>query len=122
MTGDRGFSNCMSFEDFDRRMIQLGEWRPATPAEISEADRIISDPHTRWSSIAEVTISLGWSRIELARKSRKMSQTELAEKSGLSQSRISRIENKPESMTIDELRRLAAALDVDVAALIEAAA
>ena len=45
------------------------------------------------------------------RKERKLSQTELGHRIGLSQERISAIENNPESVTLDNLLTLLMALD-----------
>ena len=45
------------------------------------------------------------------RKDRKLSQTELGRRIGLSQERISAIENHPESVTLDNLLTLLMALD-----------
>lgn len=46
------------------------------------------------------------------RKARKMSQTELGRRIGLSQERISAIENHPENVTLDNLFTLLMALEV----------
>ena len=46
-----------------------------------------------------------------ARVKRKMTQQQLAEKAGTSQSRIARIEHADDNPSLDEMKRIAAALD-----------
>ncbi len=53
------------------------------------------------------------------RKSRRLTQTGLAERSGLCQSWISRLERRAENPSIGTLQRLAAGLQVEVRDLID---
>jgi HTH-type transcriptional regulator/antitoxin HipB len=48
------------------------------------------------------------------RKSLNLSQTEVASRLGLSQNRLSELENKPESLTVEQLLALANALGLEV--------
>jgi len=90
---------------------------------IAEAERSIADRRDgRWMDTAELAAALAWRRIDLARKARRMSQRELAEAAGLSQSRVSRIEREPKRASVDELQSIAKALDVELSALVSAIA
>lgn len=52
--------------------------------------------------------------LQAARKSVKLSQTELAAKLGLSQSRLSAMELNPGSINLDQLLALFSALDIEL--------
>lgn len=100
----------------------VGRERPIEPSEdvIAEAERMIADPGVRWKRTGELAGGLAWRRLDLARRARNLTQRELAERAGLSQSMVSRIERDPSHASVDALRRIAEVLEVDVAALIEA--
>lgn len=64
---------------------------------------------------AEVSMQLAFAReLSCARKERKITQTELAEVSGVDQAEISRIENGRANPTLDTVSRLAAALGKEI--------
>lgn len=52
--------------------------------------------------------------LQAARKSARLSQTELANKLGLSQSRLSAMELNPGSINLDQLLALFSALDIEL--------
>lgn len=89
---------------------------------LEEADRKIADPNAEWLSTDELAASLAWSRIMVARRSRGLSQQALADLAGMSQSRVSRIERDPKRASVEDLRKIAAALDLNLGALVEAIA
>lgn len=64
---------------------------------------------------AAMQIAGGW--IAAARKKAGLTQTQLARKVGVPQSMISRIERNPDRTTVRTIKRIAKALNVDVAAL-----
>jgi len=58
-------------------------------------------------------------RIKEIRKERGLTQIELAERAGVDQSTISKIENGNDGVTLRQMRDLADALDVDLADLFD---
>ncbi|MFM9958384.1 MAG: helix-turn-helix domain-containing protein [Phycisphaerales bacterium] len=76
------------------------------------------DPSTKWMSLEEVGLKLAGSRIAAARKAKSMTQKQLAAKLKLPQSMISRIEKNPDRSTLKTLKKIAAALGVDIRALV----
>lgn len=88
---------------------------------ISDADNRINDPNTRWLSTSELASSLAWSRIAAARNAKGISQQTLADRTGLNQTRISRIERDPGKAKLEDLQKIAAALGLDIETLIRTA-
>ncbi len=80
--------------------------------------RKFRDPNTRWMSVEEVGLRLAGSRIAEARKAKSLTQKQLAAKLKVPQSMISRIEKNPDRSTLKTLKKIAAALGVDIKALI----
>lgn len=72
-------------------------------------------------STQEVALKLAGNRIAEARKAAGLTQKALAERVGVTQSEISRIENNPDATTVKTLKRVARALKVDVPCLIDPA-
>ncbi len=63
--------------------------------------------------------SLG-ERLKFIRETRKMTQAELAEQSGLTQATVANLESERKSPSIETLEKLAAALDIHIATLFSA--
>jgi|GEM_PF-1070108 len=76
------------------------------------------DPDAEWVDAEQFALNLAADRIVQARKARKMTQKQLAEKLGVPQSQISRIERNPDRTTVRTLKRIAKALNADIRALI----
>ncbi|MBL0927671.1 MAG: helix-turn-helix transcriptional regulator [Phycisphaerales bacterium] len=89
-----------------------------TPAQIDRLYAQAADPGRKWIKAEDVPAHLASGKIRLARLAAKMSQRTLGEKVGLSQETISRIERDADRATLGVLRKLAAALKVDVRGLI----
>ncbi len=83
-----------------------------------ETASVLRDPKAKWYTVEEVALRLAGSRIEKARKAAGLTQKALAQKMGVPQSQISRIESNPDRSTVRTIRRIAAALGVDVRSLI----
>ncbi|MEW6252325.1 MAG: helix-turn-helix transcriptional regulator [Planctomycetota bacterium] len=95
--------------DFDRLISQLEAYELAARA---------SDPDEEWITLDDFKVQLAASRLVEARKARGMTQVQLARRLGLPQSQISRIERNPDHTTVRTLKRIAAALHVDVGQLL----
>ena len=76
------------------------------------------DPATKWSPTDELGLKLAGNRIAVARKAKSLTQKQLAAKLKLPQSMISRIERNPDRSTLKTLKKIAAALGVDIKALV----
>jgi DNA-binding XRE family transcriptional regulator len=101
-------------------IVPLDEYERLTLASMAvESIRILEDPKTKWYSTSDVALKLAGNRIAKARKAAGMTQKALAEKVGITQSEVSRIENNPDATTVKTLRRVARALKVDVRSLID---
>lgn len=86
-----------------------------------EAHRLVDkleDPKTAWVDFDEFKLQLAGNKLTEARKGRKMTQTQLADKLGVPQSQISRIERRPDQTTLRTLKRIAKALGVNVRSLV----
>lgn len=57
--------------------------------------------------------------IKALRKAKKLTQTQLAKKIGISQSELSRMETNSTEITVSELSKLAVALDTTIADLLD---
>ena len=80
--------------------------------------RLAADSKTNWVDADDLALDLAADRIAKARKAAGLTQKQLADKLGLPQSQISRIERNPDRTTVRTLRRLAQALNVDVSKLL----
>jgi DNA-binding XRE family transcriptional regulator len=86
-------------------------------AEANELSAKLDDTATKWVDAGEAAaeIAAGW--IAAARKRAGLTQKQLADKLGVPQSQVSRIEKHPDHTTVRTMQRVAAALGVDVGAL-----
>ena len=62
-------------------------------------------------------MQIAGSWIAEARKKAGLTQKQLADKMGMPQSQISRIEKRPDRTTMRTMKRVAAALEIDISAL-----
>ncbi|MFQ5501294.1 MAG: helix-turn-helix domain-containing protein [Phycisphaerae bacterium] len=76
------------------------------------------DPIVEWIDAQEWALHLAGDKIKEARHLKKFTQKQLAEKLGIPQSQISRIERNPDKTTVRTLKKVAKALGVDVSTLI----
>jgi DNA-binding XRE family transcriptional regulator len=101
-------------------MVPIEEYEQLMLSALAEESvRILDDPNTERISSGEAALRLAGNRIATARRKAKLTQKQLAEQIGVTQSEISRIENNPENSTIRTLKRIAKALKVDVRSLID---
>ncbi|TWT42152.1 Antitoxin HipB [Phycisphaerae bacterium RAS1] len=86
--------------------------------EAQDMIRELNDPATEWIDADDFALQLAASRITKARKKAGLTQKQLGDKLGLPQSQISRIEKNPDRTTVRTLKKIAAALGVNVSALV----
>jgi DNA-binding XRE family transcriptional regulator len=84
-----------------------------------EAERVLSDPKAEWIDWEDAVAILAGSRIAAARKKRGMTQAQLGKLLGIPQSQVSRLEKNPDRTSVAMLKRVAAALKVDVSHLLD---
>lgn len=77
------------------------------------------DPDAEFMSLQEMKLRTAGADIAAARKARGWTQAQLARRTKVPQSQISRIERNPDRTTIRTLKKLAKALGVDVRQLIK---
>lgn len=100
-------------------MVPVDEYERMELAQLAaEAMAALQDPKTKWVDYDAVKLQWAGQRIAEARKARGWSQAELGKRMGLAQTQISRIERNPDSSTLRTLKKVAAALGVDVRGLI----
>jgi ribosome-binding protein aMBF1 (putative translation factor) len=90
-------------------------------ANAAEAQQLIAkleDPTTKWIPAEEAFVQIAGGWIADARKRAGLTQKQLADKMGMPQSQISRIEKNPDRTTMRTMKRIAAALEVDISALL----
>ena len=101
-------------------LLPVEEYERLIKADMArQAEARLDDPATEWHDFDEFKLHLAGSRVAATRKAKRLTQAALAEKLNVPQSQISRIERHPDQTTIRTLKRVAAALGVDVGALIE---
>ena len=71
-----------------------------------------------WVDADDLGLELAGAKLATARKAAGLTQKQLGEKLSLPQSQISRIERNPDRTTVRTLKRVAKALDVNVAVLL----
>ena len=101
-------------------LVPIEEYERLLLADLAaEADRKLSHPKARWMTTEAMSLRLAGSRIATARKHAGLTQQTLAQRLGITQSEVSRIESSPDRSTIRTLKRIARTLKVDVRSLIE---
>lgn len=83
---------------------------PPSDEIVRAAMEIYKDPKTTWHDAGSVFRSLLTDGIAGVRQSLGLSQAELGERAGVSQSKISRCEQDPEGVSVRMLKRIAEAL------------
>jgi len=97
-------------EDYERLVMESMELEVL--AEMNKDDEV------EWVDAQEWALQLAGDKIKETRRLKKLTQKQLAEKLGIPQSQISRIERKPDRTTVRTLKKVAKALGVDVSTLI----
>ncbi|MFF0740752.1 helix-turn-helix domain-containing protein [Streptomyces sp. NPDC004111] len=93
-------------------------WKLAREKELSEG---CSEPAEVTAERAETRLAMAFAKaVYDRRKELGLSQTEVAERSGLTQAKISRIEGADTVPTLPLLRRLAAAMDASLSIALDA--
>lgn len=78
----------------------------------------LEDPNVEWVDADDFAIELARDAVVQARKAAGLTQAQLANKLGMPQSQISRIERNPDRTTVRTLKKIAKALRVDVRAFV----
>jgi len=110
MTGDKVTHVVLPVDEYE--VLIANEMAHEAIAQMANDDKV------EWIDADLFALQLAADRIVHARKARKMTQKQLAEKLGVPQSQISRIERNPDHTTVRTLKRIAKALNVDIRALI----
>jgi DNA-binding XRE family transcriptional regulator len=82
----------------------------------------LDDPSTKWIPAEQAALQIAGSWLAEARKKAALTQKQLADRVGVPQSQISRIEKSPDHTTLRTMKRIAAALGVDIGTLMSFAA
>jgi DNA-binding XRE family transcriptional regulator len=106
---DRPTHVILPIEEYDRLMDAL---------EAQELAEQLDDPKTEWVEAEDAALEIAGSWLAKVRKQAGLTQKQLAAKLRVPQSQISRIEKHPERSTMRTMKRIAAALGVDVATLL----
>ncbi len=85
----------------------------------ADAHRVAADPQSKWVDVDDFFAQVTAKRLVAARKAQGVTQQELANRLGVAQTQISRIEKNPDRTTLRTLKRIAKALKVDVKNLID---
>lgn len=86
--------------------------------EVRELTAKLEDKTTQWVDARDVALEIAGSWIAAARKRAGLTQKQLAERLGVPQSQISRIERNPDRTTVRTMKRIAAALNVEAGTLL----
>jgi DNA-binding XRE family transcriptional regulator len=78
----------------------------------------LDDPSTEWVPAEKVAMQIAGSWLAQARKKAGLTQKQLADRLGMPQSQISRIEKNPDRTTLRTMKRVAVALGVEVGELL----
>ncbi len=113
-------SYVMHGDDVTHVLIPIDEWEKLImrTLELEVIADLERDDEVEWIDIEDFAAQLAVDRLVKARKAKGLTQKKLAEKLGMPQSQISRIERNPDRTTIRTLKRIAKALGVDVSALV----
>lgn len=100
-------------------LLTVNEYEQLTnAAEAAELIAMLEDPTTKWIPAEDAALGFAGDSIAEARKRAGLTQKQLADKMGVPQSQISRIEKNPDKTTMRTMKRIAAALEVDISALL----
>jgi len=101
-------------------LVPVEEYEQLIKADMVETaiDRLEHTPESAWIDADDLRARLAADRIVEARKKAGLTQQQLARKLGIPQSQVSRIERHPDHTTVRTLKKLARALNVDVARLL----
>jgi ribosome-binding protein aMBF1 (putative translation factor) len=101
-------------------LVPPDEYERLVKADMIEeaANQNADDADTEWVDADDLALGLAADRISRARKAAGLTQKQLADKLGIPQSQISRIERNPDRTTVRTLKRIAQALRVDVSKLV----
>ena len=91
-------------------------------AEAQELIGMLEDPTTKWIPAERAALEFAGDSIAEARKRAGLTQKQLADRMGVPQSQISRIEKHPDRTTMRTMKRIAAALEINISALMSFAA
>lgn len=92
--------------------------RMANIVEAQELAALAEDPTAEWIDAGDLALELAANYIAEARKKAGLTQSQLAARMGVPQSQISRIEKNPDRSTLRTMKRIAAALGMDIAAML----
>ncbi len=96
-------------------LLEVAEYERLRAAdERDELRRRLEAPRKHWVHERDAALVVAAGEIAAARQRAGLTQQELGERLGVPQSQISRIERNPDRSTVRTLKRIAAALDVDV--------
>jgi DNA-binding XRE family transcriptional regulator len=101
-------------------LIHPAEYERLVRADMIEeaAGQLAADADTEWVDADDLALDLAADRLAKARKAAGLTQKQLADKLGIPQSQISRIERNPDRTTVRTLKRIAQALRVDISKLV----
>ena len=100
-------------DEYDQLLAEL---------EAHELAAKLEDESTRWIKAADAALQFAASWLADARKRAGLTQKQLADKLKVPQSQVSRIEKSPDHTTVRTMKRIAAALGVDIGTLMSFAA
>lgn len=99
-------------------LLELDEYeRLVRAATARELDAILADPNETYIEAGQAFLQIAGSWIEKARHEKGWTQQQLAERVGIPQSQISRIERNPDRTTVRTMKKIAAALGIDVSTM-----
>ena len=100
-------------------VIPIDEYvRLSDAVEAQELAAMIEDKTVKWIDAGDLALELAGNYIAEARKQAGLTQSQLAARMGVPQSQISRIEKNPDRSTLRTMKRIAAALGMDISAML----
>ena len=101
-------------------LLPIDEYERMVSAEaVAESERILDDPNIKWVDYDDYLAKTAAKRLVAARKAKGVTQQQLANRIGMAQTQLSRIERNPDRTTLRTLKRIAKALRVCVRDLID---
>jgi DNA-binding XRE family transcriptional regulator len=110
MRGGKATHVLLPVAEYERILDQL---------EARVLERILDEPGTRWIPASDAALRLAGESLADARRRAGLTQKQLAERLDMPQSQISRIERNPDRTTVRTLRRVAAALGLDIGSMLK---